>query len=206
MLLLIGNGSPWKDPVPRASTAAHDRLIASVNRPDAAPGPDHHGYRNGASDGSAIGHRNASQCPNRRETKAICEHRACADGPREHAELQGFRPCSRGSGPRLKIVVSPVRVRVSPFQAPESRMAVGFSSYRWTGARAGGPCTRNGRRVPGSSAGPRRTRNARNTGDWSDPGGRFLVSIETARLPFPAFFGMRKAVALGSSNLMSNDV
>jgi hypothetical protein len=42
---------------------------------------------------AAIGHRNASQCPNRRETNAICEHRAWADGPREHAELQGFRPC-----------------------------------------------------------------------------------------------------------------
>src|SRR4051812_15540055 len=36
---LIGNGPPWNDPVPRASTAAHDRVIASVNRPRAGPAP-----------------------------------------------------------------------------------------------------------------------------------------------------------------------
>src|SRR3954447_22671972 len=36
---LIGNGLPWNDPVPRASTAAHDRVIASVNRPEAGPTP-----------------------------------------------------------------------------------------------------------------------------------------------------------------------
>src|SRR3954454_16884633 len=28
---------PWNDPVPRASTAAHDRVIASLNRPQAGP-------------------------------------------------------------------------------------------------------------------------------------------------------------------------
>jgi len=36
---LIGNGFPWNDPVPRASTAAHDCVTASVNRPDAGPRP-----------------------------------------------------------------------------------------------------------------------------------------------------------------------
>jgi hypothetical protein len=29
-------------PLPRTSTAVHDRLIASVNRPDSGRGPDHH--------------------------------------------------------------------------------------------------------------------------------------------------------------------
>src|SRR3954447_7571699 len=36
---LIGNGVPWNDPVPRASTAPHDRVIASVNRREAGPPP-----------------------------------------------------------------------------------------------------------------------------------------------------------------------
>src|SRR3954469_18270605 len=33
---LIGNGLPWNNPVPRGSTAAHDRVIAFVNRPEGA--------------------------------------------------------------------------------------------------------------------------------------------------------------------------
>jgi hypothetical protein len=32
----------------RASTAAHDRVIASVNRPEAGPGPDHRYVGHGA--------------------------------------------------------------------------------------------------------------------------------------------------------------
>jgi hypothetical protein len=64
-------------------------------------------------------------------------------------------PANRGNlsewRTRLKIVVSPVRVQVSPSQAPKSRMAHEFSSCGWNGPRTGVACTRNGRGVPASS-------------------------------------------------------
>ena len=68
--------------------------------------------------------------------------------------LQEFSADSSFRTARLKIVVSPVRVRVSPSEVPESRMAAGFSSCGWNGRRPGDASTRTGRGAPGSSYGP----------------------------------------------------
>jgi len=62
---------------------------------------------------AAIGHRSASQCPNPCQETAICGHPRSGGRSSEPAELQGLRLCQRDSGPRLKIVVSPVKARVS---------------------------------------------------------------------------------------------
>ena len=51
----------------------------------------------------------------RTQFAAICRLQFMA---REPARLRGFRHDSRPSDPILKIVVSPVRVRVSPFSIP----------------------------------------------------------------------------------------
>ena len=72
--------------------------------------------------------------------------------------IQGFpayRPGSDVTAARLKIVVSPVRVRISPLRGAESRMGVRCSTCRWNAGRAGGSGTRYGRDVAVSSHWPR---------------------------------------------------
>jgi hypothetical protein len=89
--------------------------------------------------------------------RTACPSCALPDGPCPgHPTL---RPSPDSNPARhshaLKIVVSPVRVRVSPFSGPRSRMATGFSSCGWNVGRADVAGTRDGRGVLGSSSGPR---------------------------------------------------
>jgi hypothetical protein len=110
----------------------------------------------------------------------------------------GFRRCSRDSAPRLKIVVSPVRVRVSPSHAPKSRLPTGFSSSGWNGARPGIAGTRNGRGVPVSSPGPRRARNACKTPVVvTQPAGR--CTDRNGHRPFPAFSARAEPATAGNA-------
>jgi hypothetical protein len=76
------------------------------------------------------GRRGAIRLPNRDETKRISVRAGIADPIRGVRCLQDFSADSSFRTAGLKIVVSPVRVRVSPCWGPESRMCAGFSS-RW---------------------------------------------------------------------------
>jgi hypothetical protein len=97
-------------------------------------------------------------CRNAGETDAKSgKARTPATSP-EPTESPANAADSGARAARLKIVVSPVRVRVSPSEVPESRMVAGFSSCGWNRRRAGVAGTRNGRGAPGSSNGPRSPR------------------------------------------------
>jgi hypothetical protein len=67
--------------------------------------------------------------PKSATTTAICEHRARDEDPRKAANLQEFRGCERDSGPRLKIVVSPVRVRSRHRRIPHDCRIFHFSEW-----------------------------------------------------------------------------
>jgi hypothetical protein len=71
----------------------------------------------------------ATYLPNRPGRNGICGFLALSGVPPNPACLQEFSHGSRDSGARLKIVVSPVRVRVSPLrEAPASRHFFRLSS------------------------------------------------------------------------------
>jgi hypothetical protein len=71
---------------------------------------------------AALGDEGETHLPNRDETNGICTDPAAGAGCMNAGYLQAFPCCSKAATARLKIVVSPVRVRVSPF---ENRLLTG---------------------------------------------------------------------------------
>ena len=76
-------------------------------------------------------HRSHARCLNARQTSANCEVVKPASPAHETAYLQVFPRLRKVSRPRLKIVVSPVRVRVSP--SPQFLIAAGSHDFRGVG-------------------------------------------------------------------------
>jgi hypothetical protein len=131
--------------------------------------------RSAAQDGCFASNR-ASSSPGRsrvhhfRQFHATCGLRGSGPVWLEAVSFQDFRGRSRLACNCLKIVVSPVRVRVSPSKCPESCTVSGFSSCGCDGHELGSPGTRNGRGASGSSHGPRPRRKRLQTLRLSPPG------------------------------------
>jgi hypothetical protein len=104
---------------------------------------------------------------------------------RRLAYLQGIHHCSSASTALLKIVVSPVRARVSPLRAPESRMAPRFSSPCGVHGEPESPVHETVVVSPGRVRVPATPECLQNRPRWP----RDLpsaVMVETAHRPFPA--------------------